>query len=103
MNKLTEKQEDVLNALLRHKFWCPISFSWVWDTPSGTRRILNVLVKKGYAEIQKDGEYHLDIFTIKEGENKLLMIQNCDGKTIILNKQQTIKILNRISEMMEDE
>lgn len=49
------------------------------------------------------GDFDLDIFAVKEGVNKLLMIQDCDGKTIILNKKQTIKVLNRISEMMEDE
>lgn len=58
MNKLTEKQENVLNSLVRHKYWTANGYGcgWVWDTPSGTVKLLDVLVKKGYADLI-DGKY----------------------------------------------
>lgn len=42
--KLGENQQAVLRALHEHREW---PSSWVWDNPSGTRKILESLVNRG--------------------------------------------------------
>jgi hypothetical protein len=39
-------QRDVLAALVKHGSW---PSAWVWDTTSGTVRVLDTLVKRGLA------------------------------------------------------
>lgn len=52
---LGETQKSVLSSLDRGPWheWC----GWIWDTPSGTRRILNSLVKRGLVvrEVRPNG------------------------------------------------
>jgi DNA-binding IclR family transcriptional regulator len=43
---LGETQADVLDSLKRHGQWYE-RCGWVWDTPSGTRRVLESLVRRG--------------------------------------------------------
>lgn len=43
---LGSKQQDVLEALRRHRLWCK-NCGWVWDTPGGTQRVLKTLVTRG--------------------------------------------------------
>jgi hypothetical protein len=47
---LGEKQEKVLASLRRHKSWS-VKGGWIWDTPSGTKKILDSLVARGFAKI----------------------------------------------------
>ena len=45
-------QKLVLAALKQHKKWCGnFRCGWIWDTPSGTRKILDSLVKRGLVKI----------------------------------------------------
>jgi uncharacterized membrane protein len=49
---LGDKQKHVLEALERHGGrWNSYKHGWVWDNTSGTKRILDSLVKRGYVEV----------------------------------------------------
>lgn len=55
--KLTRLQGEVLAALKTHGRWDRTGgIMWVWDSPSGTIRHLDALVRKGRATCQ-DGVY----------------------------------------------
>lgn len=48
MRKLGKVQQEVLASLKRHGSWhhhC----GWLWDTPSNTQRLMDSLVRAGYA------------------------------------------------------
>ena len=74
MVKLGHVQKSVLESLINRKRWYP-GCGWVWDNNYGTRKILNSLVKRGYAKIDTfilaDGtKYHgAYIPTDKKEEN----------------------------------
>lgn len=45
-------QKQVLSSLKQHGYWYSgYGCGWLWDTPSNTRRIMESLVKKGYAKV----------------------------------------------------
>ena len=46
MRELGETQFLVLRALREHGSWYP-ACGWIWDTYSGTKRVLDSLVKRG--------------------------------------------------------
>lgn len=55
MRPLGETQRSILSSLVEHKGWHGWGWGcgWLWDTPSNTTRLLNSLVKRGLAEIEK--------------------------------------------------
>lgn len=64
--KLGNSQRYVLKALKKHRGWYPMC-GWIWNTRSGTIRILDSLVKRGLADfdskqykITTEGEIALD-------------------------------------------
>jgi len=44
--KLGKIQKELLKSLKMHNYW-HCACGWVWDTPSGTERILETLVRRG--------------------------------------------------------
>lgn len=57
MKKLTESQESMYEHLEQHGFWYP-NCGIVWDSHSGTIRIMEALVKKGFAkEVKPTNRY----------------------------------------------
>lgn len=48
MRKLRRVQQDVFASLRRHGSWS-LGCGWLWDTPSNTMRIMDSLVRAGYA------------------------------------------------------
>lgn len=52
MKNLGLIQQEVYAALKRHGSWAP-GCGWLWDTYSGTRRVLDSLVRRGYATSTK--------------------------------------------------
>jgi len=46
VRKLGTKQRDVLDSLKQHGSWYA-GCGWLWDTTSGTRRVMESLVKRG--------------------------------------------------------
>ena len=60
MRPLGEVQRHCLIALREHGNWHPTGWSgWYWDNCSGTKRILNSLVKRNLVEIDEKGFYKL--------------------------------------------
>lgn len=55
MAKLGTRQVAVLKALISHKGW-QYRCGWMYDTPSGTKKTLDSLVKRGYVKCE-DGFY----------------------------------------------
>lgn len=53
MRKLGKVQRDVYNSLKSHGQWHP-RCGWLWDTPSNTRRLMDSLVRAGYARVVDD-------------------------------------------------
>lgn len=54
MVKLGEVQKQVLSSLEHFGSWYSgFGCGWMWDTPSGTKRIMDSLVKKGVARVVK--------------------------------------------------
>lgn len=56
--KLGETQKQMLIALEEHGSW-KRGCGWLWDTPSGTERILNSLVARGL--VYKDGDFYRNV------------------------------------------
>jgi hypothetical protein len=54
IDKLGERQRICLQSLRRHGHW---PGGWLWDNASGTKRILDSLVKKGFATVDEKGVY----------------------------------------------
>lgn len=54
--KLGSKQKAILKALHQHGSWSKYGSGWVWDTPGGTQKVMDILVAKGLARIEKDGK-----------------------------------------------
>ncbi len=55
MKKLGKVQESVLDALKQHGGWSPGGgWGWHWDTESGTKRIMESLVRAGYATVREE-------------------------------------------------
>jgi predicted nucleic acid-binding Zn-ribbon protein len=48
MKKLGKIQQSVYESLKRHGSWS-LGCGWIWDTPSNTMRIMDSLVRAGYA------------------------------------------------------
>ncbi len=48
--KLGKVQQDVLASLKEHGSW-HLHCGWVWDTPSNTLRVMDSLVRAGYATV----------------------------------------------------
>lgn len=96
MRKLGSKQREVLDSLRRHGSWhrrC----GWVWDTISGTERVLNSLVRAGHASVAK-GVYRP---VAKIGSTHLVVLSDGtrirgDDPVILLNMQH--RILLKLSE-----
>jgi len=67
-------QRQVLSSLKQHGYWYPgYGCGWTWDTPSNTRKIMESLVKKGYAKtgtltLEDGTKYHGAFFPIKNEE-----------------------------------
>ena len=72
-NKIGHVQKAVLQALKTHgKWFSGFGSGWLWDTPSGTRKILDSLVKKGLVRIGtytlRDGTKYVGAYMLtKEG------------------------------------
>ena len=61
MRELGHVQKDVLEMLRRNGVWSDSWLCrWMWDTPSGTKKIMDSLVKRGLVEEK------LEVYTIKE-------------------------------------
>lgn len=62
---LGETQKAVLHALSQHQRWYP-GCGWVWDTPSGTERILRGLERRGLVQTRavQEGRRCYAIFTL---------------------------------------
>ena len=57
MRPLGETQKAVLRALEEHGSWRPGGrCGWLWDTDSGTRRLMDSLVKRGFVVV-RNGTY----------------------------------------------
>ena len=54
--KLGSKQKDILRALRQHGSWSNYGGGWVWDTPGGTQKVMDILVAKGLARVKKNGK-----------------------------------------------
>lgn len=52
--RLGSKEADVLDALRQHGSWHPDA-GWMWDTPGRTKKVMDALVRKGYAQVVKNG------------------------------------------------
>ncbi len=50
MKQLGNIQRDVLGSLVRHKGYWYANCGWYWDTHSGTKRIMESLLKRGLVE-----------------------------------------------------
>ncbi len=50
MKKLGETQRDVLRSLKNHNGYWHAGCGWNWDTFSGTVRIMESLLKRGFVE-----------------------------------------------------
>jgi len=55
MRELGSVQADVLKCLREHGSWGAVGCGWLWDTPSGTTRIMESLVKRRLATKTVDG------------------------------------------------
>ncbi|USC17073.1 hypothetical protein [Rhodococcus sp. 11-3] len=55
-DRLGDRQRSVLEALLDHGQWYA-GCGWVWDTVSGTDRVMRSLVRRGLAEQTTGGGY----------------------------------------------
>jgi hypothetical protein len=56
--KLGSKQRNVLDALREHGSWDDSDGGgWVWDSRPGTKRVMDILVKKGLARVSPDGKW----------------------------------------------
>ena len=53
MRPLGETQIDMLWSLQSHGSWHDCGCGWLWDTPSGTVRILDSLVRRGLVRRQE--------------------------------------------------
>lgn len=51
MRKLGRVQREVLESLKHHGSWHP-RCGWLWNNPSGTLRLMNSLVRAGYAVVE---------------------------------------------------
>lgn len=54
MRKLGRVQQDVLSALREHGSWSPDVYGWIWDTASNTKRVMDSLVRAGYATVTEE-------------------------------------------------
>lgn len=55
MKKLGSVQQDVLAALKRYRSWSPDGHvGWVWDNVSGTKRVMDSLVRAGYVTVAEE-------------------------------------------------
>lgn len=52
-NKLSENHRDVLDAVIRHKFWATEKCGWLWTTPSYTLATCQSLAKKGFFTVEQ--------------------------------------------------
>lgn len=48
-------QKQVFDCLVEHGSWSR-NCGWVWDTTSGTERVLSALVSRGLVEIVSEGK-----------------------------------------------
>ncbi len=55
MKELGEVQRLVLRSLHEHGFWSTTGCGWLWDTNSGTTRIMESLVRRGLATKTVEG------------------------------------------------
>lgn len=62
MKKLGKNQEGVLGCLKRHNGFrgFGIGCGWYWNTRTGTIKICESLVKRGFAELKDDRYYITD-------------------------------------------
>jgi len=69
---LGSTQKDVLDSLRHYGKWFS-GCGWVWDTPSGTERIMKSLVKRGLVEYKpiklSDGAIYKNAYVLKEEVN----------------------------------
>lgn len=57
-SNLGSTQEAVLESLVQHGSWRSQGIcTWVWDTKSGTKKVLDTLVKRGLVVVDKKGVY----------------------------------------------
>lgn len=50
--RLGKNESAVYGKLIEHKYW-HAGCGWYWDTGSGTRRLLDSLVRKGFARVDE--------------------------------------------------
>lgn len=55
---LGKTQESILHSLRTHKVWHE-KCGWVWNNDSGTRKLLDSLVKRGLATHKKQGRLNV--------------------------------------------
>lgn len=75
MRKLGTKQRDVLKALLGHGMWSRGRCGWVWDTQSGTEKIMESLVKRGLVikgVNERNGNPHIEYWPRRAACEKAL-------------------------------
>ncbi len=61
--KLGKIQREVLKCLKEHRQWISNCSGWVWDTNSGTRRVLDALKKKGAVKMEHREPYPGSVIT----------------------------------------
>jgi hypothetical protein len=61
MADLGKTQKSVLRCLREHGSW-HVGCGWLWDTYSGTARVMDSLVKRGLATVEHGGTYHRAIY-----------------------------------------
>ena len=67
---LGDKQRGLLKSLAAHKRWFhSYKCGWVWDTPSGTAKILESLVARGLVKKHEEDKHTVYTLT-EEGVNE---------------------------------
>jgi len=67
---LGDKQRGLLKSLVYHKRWFhSYKCGWLWDTPSGTVKILEALVTRGFVKKHEEGS-HTVYTPTEEGINE---------------------------------
>ena len=71
--KLGSTQRDVLESLRDHKYWADYDLtSWIWSNRGVTRKVMQSLVKKGVARVEREdiGHYkNVDVYYPIKGAN----------------------------------
>lgn len=68
MKQLGDTQKTVLALMKQHGGYWYLGCGWLWDTPSGTDKILKSLVKRGLATFSTNAQGVQRYDLTKEGQ-----------------------------------